>query len=249
MHTTLSRAEQAHGEEKSRLADEHHAAREELASSKLRIGEIETRLADAIELHEKTKAKHLQAMETQRGSLESDFQAELGAQQANLKAEFQAELETQQAKLKAEFQAELETQQAKLEADFQAELETQQAKLAAEFQAEVVTQQAKLAAEFQAELETQRAKLAAEFQAELETQRGRHAEQIAVLQAQAEANVRLIERLKAEVVTIAQSRSAPDADLAAAREEIADLRAKLADTEITKRSMSSLLEGMGIRLH
>jgi len=88
-----------------------------------------------------------------------------------------------------------------------------------------------------------------QLKAELEAQRSRHAEQIAEHHARAEANAHLVERLKAEILTIAQSRSAPDADLEAAREEIADLRAKLADTESTKRSMSSLLEGMGIRLH
>ncbi len=98
-------------------------------------------------------------------------------------------------------------------------------------------------------IEAQRAGLGAEYQAELEAERSRHAEQIAELHARAEANAQLVARLKAEILTIAQSRSAPDADLAAAREEIADLRAKLADTKTTKRSMSSLLEGMGIRLH
>jgi len=98
-------------------------------------------------------------------------------------------------------------------------------------------------------IEAQRAGLRAEFQAELEAERSRHAEQAAELHARTEADAQLVERLKAEILTIAQSRSAPDSDLAAAREEIADLRAKLADTEITKRSMSSLLEGMGIRLH
>ena len=101
-------------------------------------------------------------------------------------------------------------------------------------------------------IEAQRSGLGAEFQAELEAQRSRHAEQIAEHHARAEANAQLVERLKAEILTIAQSRSAADANLEAAREEIADLRAKLADTESTestKRSMSSLLEGMGIRLH
>jgi len=98
-------------------------------------------------------------------------------------------------------------------------------------------------------IEAQRGELGAEFRAEIEAQESRHAEQLAELHARAEANDQLVERLKAEILMIAQSRSAPDADLAAAREEIADLRAKLADTEISKRSMSSLLEGMGIRLH
>jgi len=98
-------------------------------------------------------------------------------------------------------------------------------------------------------IEAQRSGLGAEFQAELESERSRHAEQLAELHARTEADAQLVARLKAEILTIAQSRSAPDADLKAAREEIAGLRAKLADTETTKRSMSSLLEGMGIRLH
>jgi chromosome segregation ATPase len=72
--------------------------------------------------------------------------------------------------------------------------------------------------------------------------------EIGVLQARAETSAQLAARLKAEILTIAQTRSTADADLEAAREEIADLRAKLADTENSKRSMSSLLEGMGILL-
>ncbi len=88
-----------------------------------------------------------------------------------------------------------------------------------------------------------------DLQAELEAERSRHAEQIAELHARAEANAQLAERLKAEILTIAQLRFALDADLEAAREEIADLRAELAATQTKKPSMSSLMEGMGIRLH
>ena len=110
-------------------------------------------------------------------------------------------------------------------------------------------QQDKIKADHREEVEAQRAKLEAEYQTELEADRARHAHLVADLETQARANADLIERLKAEILTMAQSRSVPDADLAAAREEIADLRAKLADTEITRRSMSSLLEGMGIHLH
>jgi hypothetical protein len=83
----------------------------------------------------------------------------------------------------------------------------------------------------------------------LESERSRNAEQLAELQSRSEENSQLSERLKAEILTLAQSRSTPESDLEAARSEIKDLRTKLAETETTKRSMSSLLEGMGIRLH
>jgi chromosome segregation ATPase len=152
-------AEQAHGDERSRLEEQLHLAREELDSAWSEIGVLQSRLSELLDRHDQFKADHLEAIEAQRSGL--------GAQ----------------------------------------------------------------------------------FQAELEAERSRHVEQIAELHARTEADAQLVERLKAEILTIAQSRSAPDADLEAAREEIAGLRAKLADTETTKRSMSSLLEGMGIRLH
>jgi len=115
-------------------------------------------------------------------------------------------------------------------------------------QAELLDLHDQLKADHLEAIEAQRSGLGAEFQAELEAERSRHVEQIAELHARTEADAQLVERLKAEILTIAQSRSAHDADLKAAREEIADLRAKLADMQTTKRSMSSLLEGMGIRL-
>src|SRR5271166_5383088 len=162
LHRTLVSAEQAHGEERSRLNEQYHQAREELESARSEIRVLQARLSELLDRHDQLKADHLEAIEAQRSGL------------------------------------------------------------------------------------------GAEFQAELEAQRSRHAEQIAEHHARAEANAQLVERLKSEILTIAQSRSALDANLEAAREEIADLRAKLADTESTestKRSMSSLLEGMGIRLH
>ena len=152
-------AEQAHGDERSRLEEQLHLAREELDSARSEIGVLQARLSELLDLHDQLKADPLEAIEAQRSGL------------------------------------------------------------------------------------------GAEFQAELESERSRHAEQLAELHARTEADAQLVARLKAEILTIAQSRSAPDADLEAAREEIAGLRAKLADTETTKRSMSSLLEGMGIRLH
>src|SRR5208283_707654 len=151
-------AEQAHGDERSRLEEQLHLAREELDSAWSEIGVLQSRLSELLDRHDQFKADHLEAIEAQRSGL--------GAQ----------------------------------------------------------------------------------FQAELEAERSRSVEQIAELHARTEADAQLVERLKAEILTIAQSRSAHDADLKAAREEIADLRAKLADTQTTKRSMSSLLEGMGIHL-
>src|SRR5208337_2601756 len=56
-------------------------------------------------------------------------------------------------------------------------------------------------------IEAHRSGLGAEFQAELEAERSRHAEQLAELHARTEADAQLVARLKAEILTIAQSRS------------------------------------------
>ena len=98
-------------------------------------------------------------------------------------------------------------------------------------------------------LASERSRLEAEFQSALEAERAESTRQLAEARALAEENGHLVERLKAEILTLAQARAAPENDLEAARSEIENLRKRLADTETTKRSMSSLLEGMGIRLH
>jgi chromosome segregation ATPase len=98
-------------------------------------------------------------------------------------------------------------------------------------------------------LEAERTRVMADLQSALEAERSRHEEQLRAAEDRSHQKDQLVERLKAEILAIAQSRSSPDADLEAAQLEIADLRRKLADTETSKRSMSSLLEGMGIRLH
>ena len=98
-------------------------------------------------------------------------------------------------------------------------------------------------------LEAQRARIAAELQSALESERSRHEEELRAAEERCQENAQLVERLKGEILAIAQSRSVPDADLEAVRQEIAELRRKLFETENSKRSMSSLLEGMGIRLH
>jgi chromosome segregation ATPase len=106
-----------------------------------------------------------------------------------------------------------------------------------------------LAASHRESGEAERSRLSDELQSTLDAERQRHAEELAEARARAEENERLADRLKDEIVSLSRSRSMPEADLEAARAEIADLRRKLADIETSRRSMSSLLEGMGIRLH
>jgi predicted Zn finger-like uncharacterized protein len=98
-------------------------------------------------------------------------------------------------------------------------------------------------------MEARETELRAESHSALDAERARHAEELSRVEARLNEAAEQVERLKAEILTLAQTRPAHDADLEAARLEIQDLRSKLAETETTKRSMSSLLEGMGIRLH
>ncbi len=261
LHRKLASAEHAHGDLSSRLDEQLHLAREELDSARSEIVALQSRLGELVDRHDQLKVDQLEASDAQRATLEAEFQAQLEAQRAGL-AEQIGELQARDdanarlvERLKADHLEASDAQRATLEAEFQAQLEAQRARLAEQI-AEIQVRadaNAQLAERLKADhldaSEALRTGFEAELQAQLEAQRAEHAEQIAEIQARAEGNARLVERLKAEILTIAQSRSAPDADLAAAQEEIADLRAKLADTEITKRSMSSLLEGMGIRLH
>ena len=64
-------------------------------------------------------------------------------------------------------------------------------------------------------LEAERARIMAELQSALEAERSRHEEQLRAAEDRSQENAQLVERLKAEILTIAQSRSAPDADLEA----------------------------------
>lgn len=100
------------------------------------------------------------------------------------------------------------------------------------------------------ELRADRETLESEHREIIEAERSRFAGELAEAQARAEENARLADRLKAEIAAISQTPSAPasEGDLEAAQEEIAGLRSKLAEIERSKQSMSSLLEGMGIRL-
>lgn len=71
--------------------------------------------------------------------------------------------------------------------------------------------------------ESERGRIAAEFESALGAERSRHAELLAEVQACAQESAQLVDRLKAEILTLAQSRTAPDADLEAARLEIPEV--------------------------
>jgi chromosome segregation ATPase/ribosomal protein L37AE/L43A len=114
---------------------------------------------------------------------------------------------------------------------------------------ELLEAQEKAKVEYHGALEAQQARLRAEFESLAEAESARQAEQLAAAQAQASENALLVEKLRAEILTLAGSHSAPDLDLEAARQEIADLRRRLYEKESSQQTMSSLLEGMGIRLH
>ena len=98
-------------------------------------------------------------------------------------------------------------------------------------------------------LEAQRAQLAAEFESLAQQERDRQNGQVAESETRATESAQLIDRLRAETISLANSRSALEAEFETAREEIAELRRRLNEKETSQRSMSSLLEGMGIRLH
>jgi DNA-directed RNA polymerase subunit RPC12/RpoP len=112
---------------------------------------------------------------------------------------------------------------------------------------ELLALQERERAEHQRMLADRAEELRAEHASALEAERARFTDQLGQTEARCREAAELADRLKAEILTLAQARSAPD--LEAARMEIDDLRLKLAETETTKKSMSSLLEGMGIRLH
>jgi predicted Zn finger-like uncharacterized protein len=85
--------------------------------------------------------------------------------------------------------------------------------------------------------------------AKLDSEGSRNLELLAAAEARAGEHALLVDRLRAEILALAESRSVPDAELEAAQREIADLRRRLNEKETSQQSMSSLLEGMGIRLH
>jgi chromosome segregation ATPase len=131
------------------------------------------------------------------------------------------------------------------------QLEAEQSKRAAKEArvAELQDSLEKLDVEHRHAIELERSKLTAELQSSFDLERARHNKEVEELKSGAQESAQLASRMKSEVLSLANRRSEPDVDLEAARQEIADLRKKLADTETSKRSLSSLLEGMGIRLH
>jgi len=271
LHRTLASAEQAHGDEKRRLDEQLQLARQELDSARSEIGTLQSRLSELVDRHDQLKVDHLEAIEAQRAELGAEFQAQIEDQRARHAeqiTELHARAEADARQASEGLRGQIDELQRTLASAEQThgdeigrldeqrhlareELDSTRSEMGAlqSRLSELLDRHDQLKADHLEAIEAQRGELGAEFRAEIEAQESRHAEQLAELHARAEANDQLVERLKAEILMIAQSRSAPDADLAAAREEIADLRAKLADTEISKRSMSSLLEGMGIRLH
>jgi hypothetical protein len=108
----------------------------------------------------------------------------------------------------------------------------------------------KRTAEFQQVLESERHRLGAESQMALMAERARHDNELSEILARSEENARLLEQLRADMISMTQSPSEleHESEHEALRLEIEELRAKLAATESSKKSMSSLLEGMGIRL-
>jgi len=114
-------------------------------------------------------------------------------------------------------------------------------------------------------LESERPRLTAEIHSTTGAKRSLHAEALmealAEIQVSAQENSRPADRLNAEIPTLAQSLITPDADLSlaqsqfapaadleAARQESEVLRKKVAELEKSKRSISSMLAGMGIKV-
>ncbi|MGC8639123.1 MAG: hypothetical protein ACP5XB_04510, partial [Isosphaeraceae bacterium] len=98
-------------------------------------------------------------------------------------------------------------------------------------------------------LESERARLRDEFETLTQAERSRHAEELAEVQARAAQNAQLAEQLRAEILRLGASQPTREAELETARREIAELRRRLNERETNQQSMSSLLEGMGIRIH
>jgi hypothetical protein len=70
---------------------------------------------------------------------------------------------------------------------------------------EALELQDKLKADHLEAIQAERSRLETEFRAEIEAQRLRHTEQFREIQARSEANAQLVEQLKAEILTIAQT--------------------------------------------
>ncbi|MGA7497359.1 MAG: hypothetical protein WBX00_11580 [Isosphaeraceae bacterium] len=110
-------------------------------------------------------------------------------------------------------------------------------------------------------LGSERPRPTAEFHSTTGARRSVHTEALAEIQVSAQENARPADRLNASIValaqslitpdaddSLAQSQTAPDAGLEAARQENEVLRKKIAELEKSKQSLSSMLGNMGIRV-
>jgi chromosome segregation ATPase len=113
---------------------------------------------------------------------------------------------------------------------------------------ELLDDRMKLETDHHAILECERSRLSAEFQSVLDADRSRQAQQLALIQASSDENAQLADRLRAEISTLALSRTALENGLEAARSEIEAQRTKLAEKEAQGRSVSALLGQMGIQI-
>jgi chromosome segregation ATPase len=264
-HEQLAGKLRTHEDERSaaqadieRLASLHQAALDEAEQHRVALARRDEELACVNE----ERTAEIEGLKRRLSESENSRQAERNSleEQLHLIRDQAAAADSERTELEANVKQLLENEEA-LRADHEKSLEIHQNRISAELQArheQERSQHTQQIAELEqersrhaqqiAELEQERSRHAQQI-AELEQERSRHAQQIAELHAQSAENVQLVERLKAEILTLAQTRATPEADLEAAQHEIADLRRQLYETESSKRSMSSLLEGMGIRLH
>jgi chromosome segregation ATPase len=251
-----------HVQELERLARESDSKNDGLVEQlRTREGELASRLEAmaSLEAEQRAAMAETERLREQLDEQAKRFQAEAGelrTQIDSLQGELgdaHEQIRSLQRFLDEERQAQ-QYERGRLETSIQEATERHEAgelerqRLQARIQ-ELLEARERLEADHASSLESLRASLSAEFQSTLDTERARYEADRSEVEARAVESATLAERLKAEILTIAENRSTPDADLEAARQEIAALRKKLADTEVTRRSMSSLLEGMGIRLH
>ena len=110
-------------------------------------------------------------------------------------------------------------------------------------------------------LGSERPRLTADFHTTTGAKRSVHTEALAEIQVSPQESARPADRLNASIValaqslitpdadaSLAQSQIAPDADFKVARQENEVLRKKIAELERSKKSLSSMLGNMGIRV-
>jgi chromosome segregation ATPase len=231
-----------------RLAALHQSARDEaeqhraaLSQRELELGRAGQERAAEIDSLRAILAQAEQAQRDERGRLEEEVHR--AAEETAARTSERAELESRvrqlldaQESLKANHATSLESHQTRISGEFQTRLDEEQSR------------HAQQVSELRAQL-AESVELTEVLKQDLRRERAEYLEHIAGLQSRTSEDAQLIERLKSEIVTLAHTRATPDADLEAAQQEIAELRRQLSETETSKRSMSSMLEGMGIRLH